>query len=269
MIYINGKELVKKAFPDGTYLMHCMEKGEKVEVKWLYESDEELFQLICAVKHLKNLKERKIILNMPYLPNARMDRVKKCEEVFTLKYFCEIINSLDFDIVELLDVHSAVGAALLNRAVNYLPEKQISEVLKKLEKQGLNPIIYFPDEGALKRYREIFTDRVITYGIKNRKWETGEITGLEVVTQGRDISGEAVLMVDDICSYGGSLYYSAIELEKLGVKKICSFTSHTEMSLLDERGKYINLLKEGRVIKHFTTNSIYKGENPYIDVIKF
>lgn len=268
MIFVNGKEIEKKNFPDGTYFIRCEEGAESLEIKWLYESDEELFQLICITKHLKNFRGRKITLKLPYLPNARMDRVKKCDEVFTLKYFCDVINHLEFDMIELLDVHSNVGFALLDRAVSYLPESQLQGIIQKLESKGENPVIYFPDEGAFKRYKEMFEGRPVCYGIKNRKWETGEILGLNVVSSGIDIMGKTVLMVDDICSYGGSLYYSAIELEKLKSGKIYSFTSHTEMSILSEKSKYISLLEEGRVEKHFTTDSLYRGSNPHIEVIK-
>ena len=68
-----------------------------------YESDEELVRLIFITKHLKERFNAKVYLYMPYIPNARMDRVKSDTEVFTLKYFCEVINSLGFEKVFVLD----------------------------------------------------------------------------------------------------------------------------------------------------------------------
>ena len=34
---------------------------------------------------------------MPYISNARKDRAHREKDVFTLKYFANIINSLNFD----------------------------------------------------------------------------------------------------------------------------------------------------------------------------
>lgn len=49
-----------------------------------------------------------------------MDRVKNPDEVFTLKYFCEFINDLKFDVVYVNDPHSDVSMALLNNVKGLL-----------------------------------------------------------------------------------------------------------------------------------------------------
>ena len=66
-----------------------------IDVEWRYENDGELFALICLTKQLPVDREKYLILK--YIPNARMDRVKNPDDIFTLKYFCEIINSLNYD----------------------------------------------------------------------------------------------------------------------------------------------------------------------------
>jgi ribose-phosphate pyrophosphokinase len=69
-------------------------------------------------------------------------------------------------------------------------------------------------------------------------------------------------MIDDIISYGGSMYYSALTLKDLGAKNIYAFASHVENSIL--KGKLIqsNLIK-----KVYTTNSLFKGNHELIHVI--
>ncbi len=64
--------------------------------------------ILFLTKHLKNLGYN-VSLDMPYIPNARQDRVKGENDVFTLKYFAEFINSLDFDRVFVLDPRSNVS----------------------------------------------------------------------------------------------------------------------------------------------------------------
>ena len=71
-------------------------------------------------------------LVLPFVPNARMDRTHSSKEVFTLKYFAEVINSLEFASVTVLDPHSVVSEALIDRVVIKTPAKNIEKVLEKI-----------------------------------------------------------------------------------------------------------------------------------------
>lgn len=100
MIKLCGIKMEISHFPDHTQCIRIpleILKEEKYVVEWNYEDDAEMATLLYIVKHLGNTKRRELIL--PYIPNARMDRVKNPDEVFTLKYFCEFINDLKFDTV--------------------------------------------------------------------------------------------------------------------------------------------------------------------------
>ena len=120
MIKINGKIFDVNHFPDNTQMIKCAppnndNKTTDYTITWFYENDSELITLYYIVKHLREKKWIKsIYLLMPYVPNARMDRVKSHNEVFTLKYFCDFINSLNFNGVYVFDTHSYVTDALLN-----------------------------------------------------------------------------------------------------------------------------------------------------------
>ena len=95
----NMYEVKQDHFPDNT-LHVSFPDHEIYAIEWKYESDAELFTLICARRHYAKYD---ILLVLPYIPHARMDRVKDETDVFTLKYFCEIINSLNFSRVFVLD----------------------------------------------------------------------------------------------------------------------------------------------------------------------
>ena len=77
---------------------------------------------------------------------------------------------------------------------------------------------------------------------------------------GSNVAGKDVLIIDDICSKGGTFKYSAIELKKLGAKNIYLYISHCE-NVID-----IEALKEAGITKVFTTNSIYRGTNDFVEV---
>lgn len=118
MIKLDGRVVNLGHFPDGTLLIkenvsRDYEAERSVTINWKYENDGELVALIYLTRHLKEHGVKTVHLNMPYIPNARQDRVKSDEDVFTLKYFAEVINSLNFDSVTVLDPHSVVSEALI------------------------------------------------------------------------------------------------------------------------------------------------------------
>ena len=125
-----------------------------------------------------------------------------------------------------------------------------------------NVVVFYPDTGAYKKYSD-FICRPACYGIKNRNWQDGKILGLNVITNGIDLKGKTILMVDDIISYGGSMYYSAKKLKELGCGEIYIYASHVENSILEGE-----LIKSGLFEKIYTTNSIFTKEHEKIEVLK-
>ena len=168
MIKLNGKQVKIGHFPDGTLLMkELVPEGEKqATITWLYENNEELVALYFLTKHLEAKGITEIALKLPYIPNARQDRVKKAEDVFTLKYFAQMINSLGFSKVTVLDPHSYVSEALIEKVDIQTPKKYVEKVLEQLkEKNTENILMFYPDEGAMKRYSTMF-DCPYAFGIK-------------------------------------------------------------------------------------------------------
>lgn len=297
MIKLNNTIINQNQFPDGSLRILDFPYQvikENNNIVWKYESDAELFTLICVVKQIRSLfyvdgKPKSLNLVLPYIPHARMDRVKDDKvEVFTLKFFCEIINSLEFDNVFALDPHSNVSLALINHIRTYDVEQFITWAIDDIEGKDIDggekyagkTVIYFPDEGAMKRYRDldIFTGRTLLYGKKVRDWKTGQIKGLTIHYEsgeevlsgnglGLPLKEQVILMIDDIISYGGTLAYSADALKDLGASAIYAYASHTENSVLDEeKGTLLKRLNDGTVDELFTTNSIYKYQHPRVTV---
>jgi ribose-phosphate pyrophosphokinase len=194
-----------------------------------------------------------------------MDRVKSYKEVFTLKYFAEIINSLNFRAVYTLDAHSDSSLALIDRINNASPNTIIADVIWNIPEIDVRHlVVYFPDAGAYKRYKDLtaIANYPKVYGEKIRNWQTHRIEGLNVVTNGTDLRGKSVLLIDDIISYGGTFYHSILKLKELGADKIYIYASHVENAIIDtERGTLIKLIDDGTVNMLYTTDSIFKTEN--------
>ena len=278
MIQLNEHIISNDRFPDGTLLMKLpFSPKPSNEIRWYYENDAELFKLICLVKSMREMyKGVRIDLFMPYLPNARQDRVKNPEDVFTLKYFCEIINSLEFDTVFVTDVHSNVGLALLDRVREIKPWGQIHNALTKItfmetgdvmhearEECYKNLLLFYPDEGAMKRYSGEMGMPYI-FGVKDRDWKTGQIKRLNLAGDVSMIEGKNILIIDDICSKGGTFYHAAKELKEAGAANIYLYVTHCENTIYEGE-----LLKEDSLIKHiFTTNSLLTAPNEKMTIVE-
>ena len=270
MIKLGETIIEQNHFPDNSLFLRVpWNSGNSNVITWYYENDAELFTLICLRKHYGRLP---MVLDMPYCPHARMDRVKNYDEVFTLKYFCDVINSLNFSEVYITDPHSNVCAALLNNvSVNHADvsdaiSNAVSEIVRTYEDGyiGDNLVFFYPDDGAGKRYNGNCGCRKLpfTTGSKKRDWRTGKIEKL-VINDPEVVNGKDVLIVDDICSRGGTFYHSAKALKEAGAKNIYLYVTHCENTILEGE-----LLTSGLIKKVYTTNSIFTKEHEMIEVFE-
>src|ERR1700679_3086552 len=146
-------------------------------------------------------------LVLPYLPYARADRRFELGDCFGAKVFAKIINSLKYDKVFALDVHSYNALALFDNMVNIEPTSRILEIIDKL------PVsILFPDDGAVNRYRALLMyDKIHKFACsKIRDPHTGKLSGFKIPEYSMGGSGcllknrQDFLIVDDICDGGGT-----------------------------------------------------------------
>jgi len=269
MIRLNDEIINVRHFPDGTVNFKLSDTGkswvdvlatdkEYNRISWNYKDDSEMFIVYSLVNMIRDIcPNAKIELFLPYLPNARMDRIKSKNEAFTLKYFAKFINSLAFDEVKIYDIHSNVGSALIDRVTEWYPYAEVTfDVIVKNDIDTL----YFPDEGAVKRYAERFNQPFV-FGMKNRDWETGNILSLDIIGDCNLVKGKDILIIDDICSRGGTFYHSARKLKGMGANKIYLFITHCENTILEGE-----LLTSGLIEKVYTTDSIYTANHPKIEV---
>jgi len=260
MIKVDGAQVIVDRFPDGTQNIKMPTTIFRTDatVTWLYEREEELIMLIYVKKHLDKLRCSNIQLKMPYIPNARMDRVKHDDEVFTLKFFANIINSLNFDYVSVLDPHSSVSEALIDNICVKTPELFINKVLDQVYVDSL----FFPDEGAMKRYSGM-AKLPYAFGVKERQWDTGKILGLNIAGDAELIKNKNILIIDDICSRGGTFYFAAKKLKELGAKDVHLYVTHCEDTI--HQGE---LLKGDLIKSVWTTDSLFHSSHEKINTMR-
>ena len=124
-------------------------------------------------------------------------------------------------------------------------------------------LMFYPDEGAMKRYSGMI-DVPFAFGIKKREWKTGQIKGLDVSGEIDRVSGSKILIVDDICSRGGTFYHSAKRLKELNASDIYLYVSHCENTILEG-----DILDSGLIRKVYTTDSIFTENDERIEVFLY
>lgn len=133
--------------------------------------------------------------------------------------------------------------------------KRLLEAIKRTEKyEGEIPILFFPDEGAMKRYSVPPINLPYAFGIKKRDWSTGKILGLQLMNS-EVVKDNNVLIVDDICSRGGTFYHAANALKEAGAKNIYLYVTHAEHTMIEG-----DMYNQDIVKKIFTSDSIFKTE---------
>lgn len=270
MIYLDGvlvNDKEKDYFPDGTPAFNALETAEFPKmsgdvtryIEWDFDNMGELFEVIALTDWLRSQGYNRISLKMPYIPNARMDRVKQYTDVFTLKTMCRLINDCYFTEVVTYSAHSNVSLAMINNI------KDLEPVLNFIvQHKDEFDTIYLPDEGAVKRYTDFIaiTSYPIVSANKRRDWKTAKILGLDIVGDPENVNGKRILFIDDIISRGGSLKFSAKKLTEMGAADIKAYIPHCE-NVVDTAS-----LKEAGVTKIYTTKSIYRGSDPLIEIVE-
>jgi ribose-phosphate pyrophosphokinase len=251
MIKVNGEEIKFETFPNGETRIveesyyEALDFGNVVSFK--YENDSDLIKLMFVKKLLDTTHEgNPNHLIIYYMPYSRMDRSEN-DSPFTLKYVTEFINGLNFDSVEVIEPHSDVTVALLDRAkANYINFELIEAVKEEVGFNNDTDYIVFPDTGASKRYSKMLAKNVLI-GHKIRNFQTGEITSLQLIGEG--IGGKKAIIVDDLSSYGGTFIKTADALDRLGVEEVYLLVAHAENSIFKGELFY-------SIDKVFTTDSI-------------
>lgn len=222
-------------------------------VIYKYDGDHSLIHLMLLKKELDLYAPKSIsALIISYMPYSRLDRSVE-NIVFTLKHVADFINGLMFDGVVVLEPHSDVTCGTLDRATGINFTEILFQDAVSSGNIEFNPeedFICFPDAGAQKSYANIGYYNTCV-GIKHRDFETGWIKSLKIFVPDGDISGKNVVIVDDICSKGGTFMLTAQALKDLGAKTVTLVVAHCESTILDG-----DVLKTDLIDKVVTSNTI-------------
>lgn len=262
MLFLNNHKFEPTVFPNGEIrigieevLSMCGFSGRQV-ITWKYDNDSELFHLRLLLEAIRAFRYNPIALELAYMPYSRMDRTDNGRYLVSLKYVCREINDMNFQQVLVWDPHSEVTMTLLDRAhATYPSLDMLPYIAKAVNFSAINDFIFFPDNGATKKYVPLLKQHYkILTGVKQRNFDTGSIDELTIQGPVKDIEGSTVIIVDDLCSRGGTFSIGARKLKILGASKVYLLVTHCESNI--HNGEL--LTSESPVDKVFCTDSIYR-----------
>jgi ribose-phosphate pyrophosphokinase len=174
----------------------------QVRIHALLKSANDVMQLLLLTDALRRLNPCMVLhLDMPYVPYARQDRVCSPGEALGAAVFCKLINDQDYASVTVVEPHSDVTPALLQRTRIVDASAFLAAALRAPQfERGVTFLA--PDAGAHKRVQALAKKLKVPdvlFAQKVRDPRTGRITE----TRAPDvIPAQPILVVDDICDGG-------------------------------------------------------------------
>ena len=242
-VHLNAKEFFK---------ILPKEHGKQTDIIWAPIHDSvDLMELLVLTDAYKRYYMRTPAVCIPYIPYARQDRVANDGEALSIKIFADIINAQNYPVVYVMDPHSEVCMALIDRVkvLTNIDDNYLSSVIPDYN----TCVALAPDAGAFKRLSKVIKDIPLIYATKQRDTKTGALSNVELHTGNIDIIGKKLLIIDDICDGGGTFLLLKSELERNGINNVVDlYVSHGIFSRgLKELTKVFDTI--------YTTNSFYQG----------
>lgn len=238
-----------KKYPDGTQYVKVNKFVD--ELVFNINSYEDLWEL-NQIKDVYNHNHEEVGLYIPCLLDAQADKRFNPDESSGLKLVCEFINSMKFKYVKVFHPHNPeVVEALLNNVIIIDNSLFINKVLENLNLTNGEVSLMSTDAGGFKPLMKL-ADKLQWEGevysaSKSRKYVDGKSVLVQEIDR-QDFDGKDILIIDDICVYGGTFVGLAKMLKERNCGKLYLAVSHMTV---ESPNKDLFILFD----KVFTTNS--------------
>jgi ribose-phosphate pyrophosphokinase len=260
-----------KKYPDGTQYVKVIEFSHNFVFR--INSYQDLWTL-RQIKDVYDHNKKEVNLIIPCLLDAQADRRFNPDESSGLKIICVFINSMKFKSVSVFHPHNPeLVEALLDNVEIIDNYKFINQVIYNELYPGPgfpntdmynNLVLLSSDAGGFKPLMKL-ADKIDWKGetesaSKSRKYEDGKSKLIQKINR-TNFQGKDILIIDDICVYGGTFIGLANMLKERNCRNLYLAVSH--LTVCNPNPDLFRLFD-----KVFTTNSKginyinEKGEHP-------
>ncbi len=241
-------KVVIETFPDGEIGVQILEnvRGKDVFViqSPARHPNHYLMELLILVDALKRASAKSIVAVVPYFAYARQDRKEKGRVPITAKLVADLLEKAGVTRFLTMDLHTEQIQGFFNIPVDHLYARPLFvKALKDLKLK--DAVIVSPDIGSNKMARKFAEDLKLDIAIVDKRRINGR--DVEVNALIGSVKGKQAILVDDICSTGGTLEMAAKVCKEEGAKTVFAVIAHALMM-----GK----LKLKGIDQLFITNSV-------------
>ncbi len=245
-------ELDLRTFPDGEISVQVKQsvRGQDcfiVQSVSLHPNDY-LMELLVLIDALKRASARRIVPVITYFGYARQDRKDKPRVPITAKLVADLLQAAGASRVLAMDLHAEQVQGFFDIPVDHLHGRP--ELVQALKEFDFDPmIVVAPDVGSIKLARSFAVPLGVEMAIVDKRRMSAE--EVEVTTLIGEVEGLNVVLVDDICSTGGTLIKAAQICRDQGAKRVVAAVTHPLMV-----GSAVHQLEESCIEKLFVGNTI-------------
>lgn len=221
-------------FPDGypNTFIHGVDTVQDAHVAFLacLDTPATIFEQLSAIYAIAALRPKSFKILLPYFPTGTMERIDHEGQVATAATLAQMISAVAPAgpgpvPLYLWDVHALPIRHYFGP--NIAPRFKTGTKLLKERLAGKDVSIVFPDEGAWKRFKTMFSDangKPLYPFIVCRKVRDGDKRKV-TVSEG-EVMGREVVIIDDLIHSGGTLIECAHALKAAGATTVSVYATH-------------------------------------------
>jgi ribose-phosphate pyrophosphokinase len=221
-----GKALIEK-FPDGEIGVQILESVRGRDVFIVQSTARHpnfyLMELLILVDAFKRASARSIIAVIPYFGYARQDRRGKAREPITAKLVADLLERAGVTRVLTMDLHTEQIQGFFDIPVDNLYARPLIVEALSRQKMG-NCVVVTPDIGSIKLARAYAEALKVDLAIVDKRRVNAK--QVEMTALIGEVKGKDVLLVDDMCSTGGTLKTAARVCKHAGANHLYAAVTH-------------------------------------------
>jgi ribose-phosphate pyrophosphokinase len=229
-------------------------------VQSTYQPSDNLMELLLMIDAARRASAHYITAVVPYYGLARQDRKDKPRVAIGAKLVANLLKAAGINRIMTMDLHAAQIQGFFDIPVDHLDASVV--FVPYIKSLGLeNLTIASPDMGGSYRARtfaKFFNAEVII--CDKRRKRANEIEAMSIIG---DVSGQDIVLIDDICDTAGTLAKAAALIMENGAKSVRAVCTHPVLS-----GKAYETIENSALEELIVTDTIpLKQESSKIKVL--
>lgn len=256
-------DLSVSRFSDGEFQPHFNESVRGCDIFLIQSTNpptENLMELLLMTDAAKRASAHYITVVIPYFGFARQDRKDKPRVAIGAKLIANLITAAGAHRIMTMDLHAAQIQGFFDIPVDHLDASVIFvPYIKSLNLPNLT--IASPDMGGSYRARtfaKYFNAEVVI--CDKRRKRANEIESMSIIG---DVTGQDIVLIDDICDTAGTLSKAASLIMENGANSVRAVCTHAVLS-----GKAYETIENSVLSELIVTDTIpLKQESSKIRVL--